>query len=563
MKHPKFRNSRPRPVHTIQRVLGGLPLDSGVAARSEAVPAGLFRSLFHMVHLVLVGIRRSHLTRMAGALSYRTMFGLIPVIVVVAVALAAFTSQNTQQSVIRQMLVYAGLDRIRIDIPASPPGTREPPHFEGPGAGSTEPAPPPDDSVDRVVQSLPADSTASTIQGDGGTAQVVVDPPPALDEWINAKAVDIAGKIKQLPFNMIGLIAICTLIYAAVSMLVEIEQAFNDIYRAPEGRSWIRRIVQYWTLLTLGPVLLIASFTITHYLSSSAESLAEIGGETVKSTILSVLRFLFASGVSTVLLVVIYTTVPNTRVQAAPAFLGALVAGCLWELGKFGFTWYVEFATRPGPGTNYANLYGAVAILPLFLIWVYASWLIVLLGLQLAYSMQTYRQATARGLTRSVLATLGLIEDHTAGRARFVDPAGVVVVMSSIAERFRQGQSTDHNHVAERTGIDEQAVGQMLEKLEQAGLVHRVASGADSLACYALSRPPEKILATDVLGLGDALVGSQDPHLPRGPVPELVDRARYDVLAGKTIADLIPPPPEPEEPDARRPVPATPQASPA
>ncbi|GJQ29248.1 MAG: hypothetical protein HBSAPP03_11320 [Phycisphaerae bacterium] len=518
--HPS-KPRRPFPVRTIQAVLGGRPIrvDSTV---DEAMTPGLLRGLFHTLHLLLVGIRRTHLTRMAAALSYRTMFGIIPVIVVVAVALAAFTSVETQQSVIKNLLTYAGLDKIKVE------GTPPPPVVDPGTPGVT--APPPGQAANGAESAR-------------------------LDEWINAKAVDIAGKIKKLPFNLIGLVAILTLIYAAISMLVEIEQSFNDIYNAPEGRGWMRRIIQYWTLLTFGPILLIASFAITHYLSDSAQSFADLGGESLKQHILAVVRFVSAAAVSTLLLLVIYGTVPNTRVHVAPAALGALVAGVLWELGKLGFTRYVEFATAPTSSTNFGSLYGAVAILPLFLIWVYLSWLIVLFGLQLAYSMQSYRQATARGLTRSVLAALGLIEDaHPAGRVRLLDPSAMLTVLAAVAERFRAGHPSDHNQVAQATGVDEQAVGEMLERLTAEGLLLRVQASGERLSTYALARPPETIPAGDVLRIAEELSGPRSGLSKPTRVTGLIGRARHEALAGKTLADLLPP--TPTAPPESAPMPA-------
>lgn len=508
---------RPFPVRTIQAVLGGRPIRIE-AERDETYTPGLIRTLFHLVHLLLVGIRRSHLTRMAAALSYRTMFGIIPVIVVVAVALAAFTSQSTQQDAIKNLLTYAGLDKIKVE--GTPPVVKP----ENPGTPTPAPATP--------EGGMTHSTESSGTNGDSAS----------LDVWINAKAVDIAGKIKQLPVDLIGIIAILTLVYAAMSMLVEIEQAFNDIYNAPEGRGWLRRIIQYWTLLTFGPVLLVASFLITHYLSDSAESLAEMGGESFRHHILAVVRFVGAAAVSTVLLMVIYGTVPNTRVQPAPAAIGALVAGLLWELGKLAFTRYVGFATAPTSSTNFGSLYGAVAILPLFLVWVYVSWLIVLFGLQLAYSMQSYRQATARGLTRSVLATLGLIEDmHPAGRVRLIDPSAMLTVLTTIAERFRAGTPSDHNQVAQATGLDEQAVGEMLERLTADGLLLRVQSGTERLATYAMAKPAEAIPAGDVLRIAEDMAGPRSGLAKASRVTGLIGRARYDALAGKTLADLLTP----------------------
>lgn len=508
---PGNRSGRSR-VQAIQRVLVGRPIrwDDG---EPEPQRPGLLRSLFHLFHLLLVGIRRSHLTRMAAALSYRTVFGLMPVIVVVAVALASFTSQERQQDMIKGILTYAGLDKLKIDEPRPvmpEQGVVTPP---GPQAG--------------------------------GPPEAIAPDAQTLDRWINKKANDIAGKIKSLKMNLIGFAAILTLIYAAMSMLVEIEQAFNEIYSAPEGRGWLRRIVQYWTLLTLGPVLLVASFTISHYFSGSADSIAKLGGDLLGDEIRTVLRFGGATAVTTMLLMLIYAIVPNTRVQVLPAAMGACVAAVLWEASKSGFTAYVGFATRPDAGANYGSLYGAVAILPLFLIWVYLSWLIVLFGLQLAYSMQTYRQATARGLTLSVLATLGLIEDqHPAGRPRMIDPSAMLVVLAAIGRRFSKGQPSDHNQVGQETGIDEQAVGEMLEKLTASGILLRVA-GSDRLATYALAKPPASIDALEVLKLGDELIGRRSGLDKPGPIHRLIGAARADALRGKTLQDVMD---EPEVP---------------
>lgn len=535
------RNRRSFPVRTIQAVLGGRPLSLDGAPKDEVFTPGPLRALFHVLHLLLVGIHRTHLTRMAAAMAYRTMFGLIPAIVIVAVGLASFTSEKTQRDVIKQMLGYAGLNTLKFELPAIAAQNQAERDFVGPPApanGSTGQDPEPGGtSTGATPTTTPTASDPSA--GPSGEAARTAE---TLDKWINDRAIEIAGKIKQIPVGPIGVIAILALVYAAISMLVEVEQAFNDIYNAPEGRSWVRRIVQYWTLLTLGPILLIASFSMTVYFKGSAETIAGIGGESFRATLLAILGFLGTAFVSTVLLFVIYTTVPNTRVQIAPAFLGAVVAGVLWETGKQGFTKYVEFATRAGPSTNYGNLYGALAILPLFLIWVYVSWLIVLFGLQLAYSMQTYRQATARGLTRSVLATLGLIESvHASGRPKLVDPSAIVSVLACVAGRFRLGEPSDHNQVAQCIGIDEQAVGEMLEKLTTAGLLVRVVGGPERLSTYSLAKPPESIPAQDVLLLGEDLAGPKPPADAPPPVIGLVDRARREALEGKSIADLVPP----------------------
>ncbi|MCC6951601.1 MAG: YihY family inner membrane protein [Phycisphaerales bacterium] len=520
-------------VDAIQRVLGGRPI-AWEGGSEDTVQTGLVRSVFHVLHLLLVGIRRTQLTRMAAALAYRTMFGIIPVIVVIAVALAAFTSQARQQEVIKGMLTYAGLNQIKVE-------DRRPKDAQpvlSPAPGSEVPQP----------DAGAPGSGGAAASGAGAGGAVPESQAASLDEWINERAVSIAQSIKKLPFNLIGLVAILTLLYAAMSMLVEIEHAFNEIYLAPQGRSWARRIAQYWTLLTLGPILLIASFTISHYLTDSADSIARLGGDTYAVHLKEVLRYMIAAAVSSGLLLLIYVIVPNTRVQPLPAALGALVAGVLWESSKAGFTAYVGFATREVEGgTNLSNLYGTVAILPLFLVWVYLSWLIILFGLQLAYSMQTYWQASAKGLTLSVLAALGLIEDpNPAGRPRLIDPASILAALAAVAERFRDGKSSDHNHIAEATGLHEKAVALMLARLADDGLLLPVSGSSGRLEAYALARPPETIDALRVIRLAEDLGGAAPPGETPARIARQLAEAKRAALRGKSLADFLPPAPPAE-----------------
>lgn len=533
-------------VRDIRAVLVGMPILMD-GPRNEPVESGPVRSFLHTIHLLFVGIRRSHLTRMAAALSYRTMFGLVPVVVMVALALAAFTSETTQKAVVKQMLVYAGLNTLKVDaIGSTGIAIDRKLALESSEQGATPGADAKPESKPEPIQAPGAkpssDAASDSANQASATAGSETQDSQTLDEWINAQASRIVTGIRQkIRLDLIGLVALGTLLYAAFSMLVEIEQAFNQIYNAPEGRSWVRRIVQYWTLLTLGPILLLASFAIQAYFQQSAEAHAAnlVHNSAVIGAFKAILSFVSAAGVGMVLLLVIFATVPNTRVHPLPALLGALVAACLWELSKRGFTLYVSHATSSNSETSLSNLYGALAILPLFLIWIYISWLIILFGLQLAYSMQTFRQATARGLTLSVLSTLGLIEDaHPGGRPRLIDPSAMLVVLAAAAARFRQGKTSDHSQLAQTTGVDEQAVGEMLERLAGAGIVHRVA-GADRFTAYSLARPPESIAADDVLRIADDLAGPLSGLERSNPISRLIGRARYEALAGKTLSDCI------------------------
>ncbi|HYE63207.1 MAG TPA: YihY/virulence factor BrkB family protein [Phycisphaerales bacterium] len=447
------------------------------------------RRLFHMGHLLVVNIRRTQLTRMAAALSYRTIFGLIPVLVVGLLLLAIFASRDQLKDTMTNLLHFTGFDRVVVTAP--------------------EPGPPPDPDM---VGPSPTEAQRAAAE-------------LRLDTWI----ADRYESIRSLPSGAIGIIGFVTLLYAAISMLIEIEKAFNQIYNAPEGRSWIRRVTQYWTLLTLGMGLLALSFVVQQKLLALAAIDSGVPGLTADD-IKRAVGFVLTVLISTTALFIIYMIVPNTRVHPLPAFVGAATAAVLWESGKWAFTAYLSFST------GYAKIYGVIAILPLFFLWIYITWLIVLLGLQLASALQTQRLTNAEGFKFSLLATFGLVdEDAVAHRVKIVDPAAVLVVVTAVAERFATGKTSDHAAIAEKTGIDEQAVAEMLDRLAGAGLLVRVAD-TEREGSYTLARPPEALPAATVLAVARELVSVRTSHTP---LLDTLEECRISAMQGKSVADLM------------------------
>lgn len=523
--HANSRHSQPR--NSTKRWL-----DRGIERIVER--PGLGRQFVHVTQVAWAAARRNQITRMAAALSYRTIFGLIPVLVVSLLLVTAYTSEETRRTVIYRVLDFAGLSQIAVP----------------------EAVPIPEDLVPGLnpVAVLDASQRRLAAFTVAPTGQLV--PPPStfdhprerLDDWI----AKLMGNIRQFPFTLVGLVGLLTFVYAALSMMVEVEHSFNQVYNAPEGRSWVRRLTQYWTLLSLGPVLLLLSFGVTAAVRVWLEQTLHSGvGAKVSWAAPFLVTVVTALPLTTAMFMLIYSVVPNTRVQPGPALAGAVTAAVLWELGKNGFAAYVTYAA------NYARLYGTLALIPLFLLWIYLTWLIVLVGLQIAASVQSYRIATAQGLTHAFLATLGLVEDATpTRRLRVVDPGAILVIMLEVQRRFACAETSDHAQIAARTGVDEQVVSDMLERLAGAGLIHRVAD-ANQEGTYSPARPPEQVQAAEVLKLGDAL-GSAE-RLSADPVMSEIAKARMSAVDGKTLADLLkaepcpPAPPGPGDPRHSRP----------
>ncbi len=159
----------------------------------------------------------------------------------------------------------------------------------------------------------------------------------------------------------------------ALLLLSNIESSFNDIWRIKEGRTLGEKLTVYWSLVTLGPILMGASLTMSAYVMSSSIFAGQVAtiGEVLVPIVLTASAFLL-----------LYLVMPNVRVSLMHGLVGALVASFLFEMAKRGFQTYLKnFA-------DYEVVYGALAALPIFLIWIYLSWVVALIGAEVVAVLQ-------------------------------------------------------------------------------------------------------------------------------------------------------------------------------
>lgn len=169
---------------------------------------------------------------------------------------------------------------------------------------------------------------------------------------------------------------IVLLLWSVMQLLVNIENSFNDIWEINRGRTWIRKVTDYLTIMLVGPLLLIVSGGLTVAIQTRVGNMHLLGF--VSTFFIKLIAYALIAGVFTFL----YTVMPNTKVKVKPAFLAAVVATILFEFVGWA---YIRFQV----GANRMNaIYGGFAALPLFLIWVQYSWYIVLFGAELSYSYQ-------------------------------------------------------------------------------------------------------------------------------------------------------------------------------
>ncbi|WP_052452412.1 YihY family inner membrane protein [Noviherbaspirillum autotrophicum] len=181
----------------------------------------------------------------------------------------------------------------------------------------------------------------------------------------------ILGYLSQFASKATRLSAIgaAGLIVTAVATMLTIDRAFNQIWRVKRARTFTQRMVIYWTMITLGPLLIGVSITVTSYLIAAANGL--VGSSSFFGTLLyTSISILLTTGAFTLL----YIAVPNRMVDWRDAVAGGFLAATAFEIAKRIF---VVFVTKI---PAYTMIYGALAALPIFLLWVYVSWMITLMG---------------------------------------------------------------------------------------------------------------------------------------------------------------------------------------
>ena len=187
---------------------------------------------------------------------------------------------------------------------------------------------------------------------------------PTSTDVIREHISSFAGNANQMTAVGIGFLAAIALL-----LIRNVDATLNRIWRIKKKRPMMISFAVYWMVLSLGPMLLGASIGVTSYIVSLV-SFADQGIPGFSGFLLKLLPY----GISMVGFIMLYTLVPNTRVSFRAAIPGAFFAALLFELTKKGFALYISHFP------SYEVIYGAVATIPILFVWVYLSWIVVLLG---------------------------------------------------------------------------------------------------------------------------------------------------------------------------------------
>ena len=457
-------------IDRIRQRVGGPRGNLGRVGRFLRDPYDLWR--FSLLRLKTVNA-----TAMGAALSYRTIFALIPVLVLAFLILKSVGVLGDAQNSLRYVMDYAGFrqiylqDRLRGE---SEPGPESP---AAPSPGAAAPATK-EENVGLRVEAL------------------------------------IEQAEKQLTLGKLGPIGVVLLIWTSLSLMTTTERSLNRIFEAEKSRSVGRRTLLYWSAMTLGPVVLVATvFALGQATDAVVEHVPGAGWA------MEALGWTIPGLVGIALLAALYKLMPNTYVALWPAVGGAVFVVPIWMAAKWGFALYVNSLVAKG------HLYGALGLFPLFLLWLYVSWLVFLLGAQLVH--------TAANLRR--------LQATEAAHRAVPGPWDLLAAALSVARRYQDGSGpVPAVQVAEDLRLPPVLVQPLLGQLVSAGVL--CPAGQEPATGYVPARPPERTFVLDVLEVAgaqdkEALAHAFSPAIALGVA--VVQRKARETLGGMTLARAL------------------------
>lgn len=338
-------------------------------------------------------------------------------------------------------------------------------------------------------------------------------------------AAELAGRIVEFVNNMkvgvLGFVGLGLLIYTVIALIQKIEEAFNAIWRVRSPRSILQRFSDYLSVILVGPVLVVSALGLTASLMSTTlmQKLTAIGpvGDLVAAAGKLVPYVLVCAAFA-----FLYIFVPNTKVRLGPAAIGAVTGGVLWETVGWGFTSFIVASTR------YGAIYSGFAVLILFMIWLYVSWLILLVGAEVAF----YRQHPQ---------FLKGVEEGGIPDTRMIEQTALAVMFLIARHYYLDRPPWTVDSLAARLGIFPEQAEKTVDSLKRARLI---AETSDDPPVFLPSRDIGTIALRDIYAAvrGKSRAKGRQAIAPIGEVEgvvALVDEAIGRSLNGTTLGDLV------------------------
>ncbi len=341
-------------------------------------------------------------------------------------------------------------------------------------------------------------------------------------EPLGPEGLDLSHRIvkfvNNLELGVLGAVGVATLFYTTISLIGEIENACNVIWRARQARSLARKFSDYLSVVLVGPILVFTGFALTasaqsHWLVQQVLQIRLVGPIVEQMPRVMPLLFLCAA------FSFLYKFLPCTYVRLSSALVGGILAGVLWHLAGSVFTMFVVSSTQ------YTAIYSSFAILILFLLWLYVGWLITLVGVAVAYVYQNRLWVSPAFLTNTE-------SDHDRDRL------ALSVLLDATRRHLAGRPPATPRELARPFGVAWVDMEEMIETLCHCGFLIRTVS-PDGIV---LARAPELIAVHDILAAlrcesSDAAVSDQSDPVAwvLGQRTQAIEQALHEVTL-RTLA---------------------------
>ncbi len=300
---------------------------------------------------------------------------------------------------------------------------------------------------------------------------------------VSAGREEVVGRILEYVDNTnvqtLGWIGVATLLFTVLSTVGTIEKAFNIIWKVRQGRTFWRKFTDFFSVIFICPVAIIVATSVSVSIKKQAllhslegiYGVSEVEGFFIKLAPLVLIWIAFTF---------IYAFMPNTRVRIKSALIGGIIAGTIWQMAQWAYiNWQIGVS-------KYNAIYGSFAQLPLFLLWLYFSWIIVLLGSEISYAVQNvmlYRQQRFMPDAR--------IED----KQKFS-----LLALSLMALRFDRAKPPySPEELAGEIGVPVSFIAPLLDKFVEGGVLVKAIDKERDIYSFALS--PANITVLRVMSI--------------------------------------------------------------
>lgn len=438
---------------------------------------GLLRPIIAQLRLYVYIARqlvRDNCLERACALSYTTVLAIVPVVTVAFAFYRSFTGLGGIEEMVKQKMFNWLLAQ---------------PHI-----------------VEEVKKATPPESADSQDEAN----KILRNYAATIAEWIKKLSA-------QLSSTVVGIASLFFLVLTSVFLLNTIEGAFNNIWNVTKRRSYVYKMCVFWVIITLGPAFIGASFVLTSRVQEWFNVHPNLN--LVNRALFRLLPILATCAA----FFLMYVLVPNVKVRWRSALAGAIVAGILWEFAKVGFSLYITKVVF-----MYSKTYGSLGLIPIFLLWVFLTWLIVLFGVEVTYTSQNIHSIRS--------------EDRRIRRGAIPAESIAVRLVLLVTRAFTEGgKRRSLQALAREMGLAEDEVRPVADRLMENGILTAVANGPDPV--FLPAKASDAIRIREVIHAvrfetARAFSGNSEEQDVRSLFAK-VDQATDSIMGETTFHDLL------------------------